>query len=79
MSQTTRGTKGSNNQAASDRSKSGQDRHDRSTAEHHERVAVAAYFHAEHHGFGGDPLEDWLAAEAEINAASKQGEDVRFH
>lgn len=30
-------------------------------------IAEAAYFLAEHRGFdGGDPLQDWLAAEAEI-------------
>jgi len=31
-------------------------------------IATAAYYRAEHRGFtGGDPMEDWLAAEAEIN------------
>ncbi len=35
----------------------------------HEHIAVASYFHAEHRGFqGGDPLADWLAAEAELDA-----------
>ena len=30
--------------------------------------SIAAYFRAEHHGFdGGDPVADWLAAEAEID------------
>jgi Protein of unknown function (DUF2934) len=32
-------------------------------------IAVAAYFRAEHRGFNcGDPVEDWLAAEAEVDA-----------
>ncbi len=31
-------------------------------------VAEAAYFHAEQHGFLGDPMQDWIAAEAEISA-----------
>ncbi len=31
-------------------------------------VAEAAYFHAERHGFVGDPTQDWIAAEAEIAA-----------
>lgn len=29
-------------------------------------IAVAAYLRAERRGFCGDPTEDWLAAEAEI-------------
>ena len=32
----------------------------------HKMVAEAAYHRAEKHGFQGDPLEHWLAAEAEI-------------
>lgn len=48
--------------------------------EHHEQIAVAAYFHAEHRGFnGGDPVADWLAAEAEINAALNKGEAASIH
>ena len=32
-------------------------------------IAVAAYYHAEKRGFvGGNPAEDWAAAEAEIDA-----------
>lgn len=31
-------------------------------------VAEAAYYHAERHGFLGDPTRDWIAAEAEIAA-----------
>lgn len=31
-------------------------------------VAEAAYFHAERHGFLGDPVQDWIAAEAQIAA-----------
>lgn len=31
-------------------------------------IAEAAYYHAERRGFAGDPVQDWIAAEAEINA-----------
>ena len=31
-------------------------------------VAEAAYFHAELHGFRGNPVQDWIAAEAQIAA-----------
>jgi len=32
-------------------------------------IAVAAYYHAEQRGFmGGNPAEDWVAAEEEIDA-----------
>lgn len=31
-------------------------------------ISEAAYFLAEHRGFiGGDPVQDWLAAESELN------------
>ena len=37
-------------------------------ADRYRMIATAAYFRAEHRGFtGGDPVEDWLAAEAEID------------
>lgn len=37
-------------------------------AQRWQMVAEAAYFIAEHRGFGGgDPMQDWLAAEAEID------------
>ena len=54
---------------------------DRKSAEHHNRVADAAYFHAEHRGFnGGDPVSDWLTAEAEIEAAqSSKAGDIKAH
>lgn len=32
-------------------------------------VAEAAYFRAERQGFLGDPIQDWIEAEAEIEAA----------
>jgi hypothetical protein len=32
-------------------------------------IAEAAYHKAEKRGFMGDPVDDWLAAEAEIDAA----------
>lgn len=38
-------------------------------------IAVAAYYRAEHRGFdGGDPSNDWLEAEAEINRLLAQGD-----
>ncbi len=44
------------------------------TAVNHDQIAVAAYLHAELRGFmGGDPVADWLAAEADIKAAQKKG------
>ncbi len=47
---------------------------------HHEHVAVAAYFLAEHRGFnGGDPVADWLAAETEIDAVLKNRKDIQIH
>jgi hypothetical protein len=42
-------------------------------------IEVAAYFHAEHHGFGGDALADWLAAEAEIDAMLNNRKDTKVH
>jgi hypothetical protein len=36
--------------------------------ERNRMIAEAAYFRAQARGFaGGDPVDDWLAAEAEIN------------
>ncbi len=38
-----------------------------------EMIAESAYFRSEKRGFvEGDPVEDWLAAEAEINALLKK-------
>jgi DUF2934 family protein len=35
--------------------------------ERHRMIALAAYYRAEQRGFvNGDPLQDWLAAEAEV-------------
>ena len=45
-----------------------------STAERHQLIAEAAYLRSEAHGFFGDARQDWLAAEAEIDARlSKAG------
>jgi Protein of unknown function (DUF2934) len=45
-----------------------------------EMISVAAYFRAEHRGFGeGDSLADWLAAEAEIDAVLNNREDIKVH
>jgi hypothetical protein len=39
---------------------------------HRQMVEEAAYYRAERRGFkGGDPLSDWLAAEAEVDALVK--------
>lgn len=36
--------------------------------ERHRRIAEAAYYLAERRGFrGGDPVQDWLVAEAQID------------
>lgn len=77
MSHTTHGAKGLHKQAAIDHKAT---EHHHQAAEHHDRVAVAAYFHAEHRGFkGGDPVADWLAAEAEIDAALNKGVGASVH
>lgn len=39
-------------------------------------IAEAAYFHAERRGFSGDPAQDWLDAEAEIDRILQAGGDV---
>ncbi|MGC2456410.1 MAG: DUF2934 domain-containing protein [Gallionellaceae bacterium] len=45
-----------------------------------EMIAVAAYYLAEHRGFdGGDPLADWLAAEADIDAAFNNAKQSVVH
>ena len=36
-------------------------------------VEKAAYFKAENDGFRGDPVQYWLAAEAEVNATHTRG------
>lgn len=35
-------------------------------------VAEAAYYHAERNGFMGDPVQNWITAEAEIAALLKE-------
>ncbi len=48
--------------------------------DYHKQIAEAAYFHAEHRGFnGGDPVAGWLAAEAEIKAASNKDKADSTH
>ncbi len=43
-----------------------------------EMIAVAAYFRAEQRGFvGGDSLDDWLAAEAEVDERLRQASAAR--
>lgn len=44
-----------------------------SPQERYRMVAEAAYFRAERRGFtGGDPIKDWLEAEAEVSAFLEQ-------
>lgn len=76
MSHTVHGAKGLHKQAATDH-KVAKHQHQQ---QRHDQIAVAAYFHAEHRGFkGDDQLADWLAAEAEIDAALDQGKDASLH
>lgn len=76
MSHTVHGAQGLHKQAAADHMAA----EHRRQAEHHHRVAEAAYFIAEHRGFKeGDPVQDWLAAEAQINAAEHKGRGSTFH
>jgi len=43
-------------------------------------ISAAAYFRAEHRGFGGgDALADWLAAEAEIDAMLNSSKSIKAH
>jgi len=80
MSHTVHGAKGLHQQAAAAHAHKTSDQFEHKAAERHEQVAVAAYFHAEHRGFnGGDPVADWLAAEAEIDAALNKGEAATVH
>jgi hypothetical protein len=40
-------------------------------------IAQAAYLYAEQRGFtGGDPVQDWLRAEAEVDAALASGQSA---
>lgn len=39
-----------------------------SPEQRYKMVAEAAYYHAERRGFAGDPVQDWIAAEAQIKA-----------
>jgi hypothetical protein len=46
----------------------------------HQMITVAAYYMAEQRGFkGGDPVADWLAAEAKIDAMLKKSGVVLIH
>jgi Protein of unknown function (DUF2934) len=45
-----------------------------------EMISIAAYFRAEHCGFdGSDPIADWLAAEAEIDAMLEGDKQFNVH
>jgi hypothetical protein len=44
-----------------------------SSDERRRRIAHAAYGRAERAGFVGDPVEDWLAAEREVDASLRCG------
>jgi predicted nucleic acid-binding Zn-ribbon protein len=41
-------------------------------------IAEAAYFAAEKHGFNGDPINDWLDAEAQVDARLQEIERERL-
>lgn len=46
-----------------------------STEQRERMIAEAAYFRAQQRGFqGGDPLDDWLQAEAEIDRLAHSGD-----
>ena len=46
--------------------------------EKHQMIAQAAYFHAEKRGFAdGDPIEDWLVAEAEIEKSLREAHEPK--
>lgn len=47
--------------------------------EREKMISVAAYFRSEHRGFNGDPIQDWLTAEAEIDAMLNHPEDANLH
>jgi hypothetical protein len=49
------------------------------TGEQRQRmIAEAAYFRAQRRGFQGNPLEDWLAAEAEIDRVLAESDGNRL-
>jgi hypothetical protein len=46
--------------------------------ERHRMIAEAAYYRAEKRGFaGGDPMQDWLEAEAQIENEIRNGRTSR--
>jgi hypothetical protein len=49
-------------------------------ADRHQMIEVAAYYKAEHRGFnGGDPMADWLQAEAEIDSMFQPDDPFNVH
>ena len=45
--------------------------------EHYRMIAIAAYYRAEKRGFiGGDPAQDWVHAEAEVERLIGKSESV---
>ena len=49
-------------------------------ADRHQMITIAAYYLAEQRGFnGGDPVADWLAAEAGIDAMLKKSGVILMH
>ncbi len=47
------------------------------TGNREQMIAVAAYFRAQHRGFqGGNSEDDWLAAEAEIDAMLRSHQSI---
>jgi len=53
--------------------------HKVSSTQRRQMIEEAAYFRAERRGFaGGNPKEDWLEAEAEVDARLRRIEDEQF-
>lgn len=69
-----------NPRKTSTKSKSANRQHDiADVADREGMISVAAYFRAEHHGFGGDAVADWLAAEAEIDGMLNSSKGIKAH
>ena len=61
--------------------KQGADQTTEQSADLRTKIAEAAYYRAERRGFvGGDPVEDWLAAENDLlSAAGEVGEPAKVN
>lgn len=89
MSRTTTGTNSKNismqatsnpQSTASAKNKSSPAKKSGNGLDREEMISVAAYFRAEHRGFDGmHQMEDWLAAEEEIDEMLKDIKEVNVH